>query len=321
MVWFKVDDAFGRHRKVRRLGKTDKLAAVGLWLLSGTWSAADTADGGIGDGFLPRDQVQEWDPKLRYAKRLIEVGFWEETEHDGEPGYQFHDWKDYQPTKASIESERTKWQQKKAAQRGKQAVTGTEREVLSPGDNGGTREGHAGLSTEDDMSREDHDGVTRTVTEENRTHVLNAPVVRPQPPVDGPHPRNTMSDNTHPQLSPGDTQVCLPEFPVPVPVPVPSSGSVGGEGYVPARAATPPPPRCPKHLDKPTTDACRPCGDARQARNTWDEQQAQAQRAARLAASRCPHCDAEGRRWHHDGKRHGTIGPCDHKPLRRKESA
>ncbi|MFD5245045.1 hypothetical protein ACFWIW_10900 [Amycolatopsis sp. NPDC058340] len=36
--------------------------------------------------------------------------------------------------------------------------------------------------------------------------------------------------------------------------------------------------------------------------------------AAHAAIRGCPFCDADGRRWHPDGKRHGTVGPCDHRP-------
>lgn len=245
MVWFKNDDAFWRHRKIRKLGK-DKLPAVGLWQLAGTWCADNTTD-----GFVPCEQVEEWDPRLRYAKRLVDVALWHEAEHDGEAGYQFHDWAEYQPTKASIEAEREAWRQKKANQR----------------------------------------------------------------------------KSTNPGVSPGDTPKDATGTPrespqgFPVPVPVPSSGSVGGEGYVPARASAPPPPRCPKHATAESPGPCGRCADARRARQTWDTEQADMERAARLAASRCRLCDADGRRWDPTSKARGTVGPCDHKPIPRQEPA
>lgn len=33
---------------------------------------------------------------------------------------------------------------------------------------------------------------------------------------------------------------------------------------------TEPPPRCPKHLDNPTEQPCRPCGQARVAHAHWE---------------------------------------------------
>lgn len=263
MVWFKSDDGFWRHRKVRKLGK-DKIGAAGLWQLSGTWCADNTTD-----GFVPIEQVKEFgDTRLRYAKKLVEVGLWFDAEHDGETGFRFHAWGEYQPTKASIEAERSKWQQKKAAQRGgpKPPATQPNRELMSPGDTNG---------------------------DSNET-----PPETPQE-TDGGSP---------------------PEFPDPVPVPVPST-SVGGVSYVPARASAPL-PRCPKHATEPTTGACRPCGDARRAREAWDTQQAEARQGELAAIRQCRLCDGEGSRYVRG--RRLPMSPktrCDHQPHQHQEPA
>lgn len=102
MTWFKVDDGFYRHRKVRRLGK-DRVPAVGLWTLAGNWCADNTTD-----GFVADEQVELWDQRHRYARRLVDVGLWHETEVDGEHGYQFHQWADYQPTREQVLDKRRK---------------------------------------------------------------------------------------------------------------------------------------------------------------------------------------------------------------------
>lgn len=102
------------------------------------------------------------------------------------------------------------------------------------------------------------------------------------------------------------------------------SGYLERERYVsnapanePPSPSTPPEPRCPQHLDNPTTAACRPCGDARRARQAWDAEQDRARKlaiseAAResaitrsLAIADCGMCDDEGYL--------GTI-LCDHDP-------
>lgn len=128
MVWFKVDDKLHDHPKVRRLGK-DKLAALGLWTTCGSWAADTTSD-----GFVPREVVRRHDPRERVAAKLVSSGLWAKSEQNGEIGYQFHQWDEYQPTAASIEADREEWRKKKASQRkGKRGV--------SPGDNKGTSKG------------------------------------------------------------------------------------------------------------------------------------------------------------------------------------
>lgn len=42
-----------------------------------------------------------------------------------------------------------------------------------------------------------------------------------------------------------------------------------------------PPPRCPRHLEEPTTDPCRGCGDARKAHEAWQHDQAATEEAQR----------------------------------------
>lgn len=100
MTWFKVDDSFYRHRKVRKLGR-DKVAAVGLWTLCGDWSADN-----LSDGFVPWEIVEDWDPTRAAAARLVDVGLWEDATEDDEDGVRFHDWADHQPTRTQVLAER-----------------------------------------------------------------------------------------------------------------------------------------------------------------------------------------------------------------------
>src|SRR5690349_11970818 len=100
MTWFKVDDTFYRSRKVRKLGD-ERVACVGLWTLCGGWSADN-----LTDGFVPWEVIEDWDDVRSLAKRLIVAGLWVETEVDGEAGVQFHDWEDWQPTKAQVQQRR-----------------------------------------------------------------------------------------------------------------------------------------------------------------------------------------------------------------------
>lgn len=95
MVWFKVDDKLHDNRKARAAKK----AAMGVWVLAGSWAA----DNGTG-GFVPADILSRWGTRSD-AKRLVDVGLWQPAEQDGEKGWRFHQWEQRNP---DAESERAK---------------------------------------------------------------------------------------------------------------------------------------------------------------------------------------------------------------------
>lgn len=87
------------------------------------------------------------------------------------------------------------------------------------------------------------------------------------------------------------------------PVPVPVLSVVTREGNVALADAgdpndTPPPIRCPKHINRSDDPPCRDCRAARERREAWDAEQAQRhvrERADFWAAVRaCPECDDRG---------------------------
>lgn len=87
-MWFKVDDKLHDHRKSRRAGK----AAMGVWVLAGSWSMDNETD-----GFIPSDVLSRWGTAAD-ARKLIDVGLWREATHKGEQGWRFHDWARFQPS-------------------------------------------------------------------------------------------------------------------------------------------------------------------------------------------------------------------------------
>lgn len=98
MTWFKVDDRLHDHRKARAAGS----AAMGLWVLAGSWAAANETD-----GFVPQSVLSRWSSKARaLAKQLCVAGLWSQREQDGEPGYLFHDWDEYQPSRKELQVKR-----------------------------------------------------------------------------------------------------------------------------------------------------------------------------------------------------------------------
>jgi hypothetical protein len=106
---------------------------------------------------------------------------------------------------------------------------------------------------------------------------------------------------------------------------VPGGGEKGRRGEEEEGRGEQPPSRCLQHLDHPNPPRCGQCADARRAREAWDasatDRVARQAEADRFAIRACQLCNGEGQRWHPDSKGNGTVGPCDHKPQPREESA
>lgn len=99
MAWFKVDDKLHKHKKARLAG----CEAMGLWALAGSWVAAE-----LTDGFVPESVCGQWSPRFKaLAAKLVKAGLWMVHEKDGEKGWLFHDWHEYQPTAAKVRQNRT----------------------------------------------------------------------------------------------------------------------------------------------------------------------------------------------------------------------
>lgn len=136
MAWYKVDDRLPTSRKVIRIPRSQRAAAIGIWTLAGAWSAHD-----LTDGWIPAYMIEEWGGDEAHAEALISAGLWARADRDGDPGYQFVNWSEYQPTRVSVEARREREREKKRGQRrdpgGKFAGQDTVPHV-SPGDNTGT---------------------------------------------------------------------------------------------------------------------------------------------------------------------------------------
>lgn len=96
MTWFKVDDSFHSHPKVLAA----EPAALGLWVVAGSWCGANLTDGLVPEHVLPRllpDAVS-------LARQLVACGLWRRAKG----GYRFHDWAAYQPTREEATAVRDK---------------------------------------------------------------------------------------------------------------------------------------------------------------------------------------------------------------------
>jgi uncharacterized Zn finger protein (UPF0148 family) len=97
VAWFKVDDGFHASRKLLKIGKRSRFAAVGLWTVAGSWAADQLTDGNVPDYMLT-----EWGAPPAAPASLVDAGLWERT-HDG---YLFCNWHEYQPSKQDVDAER-----------------------------------------------------------------------------------------------------------------------------------------------------------------------------------------------------------------------
>ena len=95
-MWMKVDDGLHNHRKTRAVTKshatkTRDAAPMGLWVLAGSWAGQNGTE-----GWVPEDELDRWDDDWRtLMARLVKAGYWWPQERDGEPGFGFVDWHDY----------------------------------------------------------------------------------------------------------------------------------------------------------------------------------------------------------------------------------
>jgi len=97
MAWFKVDDGFHASRKVLRIPKRARFAAIGLWSVAGSWAADQ-----LTDGHVPDYMIIEWGAPPGAPSALVDAGLWERT-HDG---FTFYNWHEYQPSKQDVDAER-----------------------------------------------------------------------------------------------------------------------------------------------------------------------------------------------------------------------
>ncbi|MFD5057405.1 mucin-2 [Streptomyces sp. NPDC058394] len=116
MPWFKVDDTAYAHPKLLKAGNP----ALGLWMRCGAYAAQHLTEGVI-SGVVA--QLYGTAPQVR---RLVAAGLWHENGHacarcpQPAPGdYYMHDFLIYNPTRASVETEREQaaGRQKRARER------------------------------------------------------------------------------------------------------------------------------------------------------------------------------------------------------------
>jgi hypothetical protein len=96
-VWFRVDDGFYSHPKVFATSP----AALGLWVVAGSWSS-QARTGGV----IPRHALARLLPGAEaLADELVVAGLWE---NDRSGAYRFHDWTGYNPSAEEAQAAKAK---------------------------------------------------------------------------------------------------------------------------------------------------------------------------------------------------------------------
>ena len=106
MTWFKVDDGFYDHPKVRSLPRGPvRKGAVSLWLLAGSWCSRY-----LKDGLIPSHQIEEFGSSRKDAEALVAAVLWHAPGHDCDRcpdvprgHYLYHEWPEHQPLKDEVE--------------------------------------------------------------------------------------------------------------------------------------------------------------------------------------------------------------------------
>lgn len=108
MSWFRVDDKFHSHPKIKGLRATDPLS---LWLLCGSYCADHPKLEGRVSLRIVTDFCRSVARARKLADLLVARGLWLS---DGEDSWMFHDWSEYQPSGAEVEARRSELSEKRA---------------------------------------------------------------------------------------------------------------------------------------------------------------------------------------------------------------
>jgi hypothetical protein len=101
MSWFKVEDGFHSHPKVRQAGN----AAVGLWLRCATYSAHY-----LTDGYVEESVARQYGTR-REIERLVTSQLWVANGS----GFVIPDYLEYNPSAAEVIKRRADWSEAKRA--------------------------------------------------------------------------------------------------------------------------------------------------------------------------------------------------------------
>jgi hypothetical protein len=175
MAWFRLDDQWMMHPKVRAAGKDGRA----LWIAGGLHCAAQLTDGKIDKITAELLAKVAEVPAKKSAKNLVDAGLW----IDHGTHYEMHDYLEYQPARETVEKERA----------------ATKERVRAFRDRKSGRFGDTGNAVTPPVTPEPGNGVGNAVTSGDVTPLVTArvtPFVTPAPshPI---HNSKSLDDRHH----------------------------------------------------------------------------------------------------------------------------
>lgn len=182
MPWFYVDDGFSDSKPVLNMPDRHRLAACGLWVLGGSWSAKEELD-----GFVPNSKLRQLGARPPILAALTEPGPMSAPLCEKLPtGIQFNSWGKWQKTRADLNEKRREDAERQRAWREAHPDAKPVRKV---------RGRNALASTDDGVSQRDTP-VTNDVTN-SVTAVVSDDVSQRDLARTGARPDPTRPDPTH----------------------------------------------------------------------------------------------------------------------------
>jgi hypothetical protein len=117
MPWFYVDDGFSDSKPVLNLPERYRLAACGLWVLAGSWSAKEETDGEVPDEVLGQFGHGNTINALTRHLSSGPAPLWKSTDD----GIQFRGWAKWQRTRAELMAKRASDAARQKRHRGRNA--------------------------------------------------------------------------------------------------------------------------------------------------------------------------------------------------------
>ncbi|QIG57731.1 replication initiation protein [Arthrobacter phage Shoya] len=157
MAWFKVDDGLHASRKLLKIPKRARFAAVGLWTIAGSWCADQ-----LTDGVVPDYMLEAWGAPPSAPQSLVDAELWDRESG----GYVFRNWHEYQPSKQDVDAERAasreRMKELRAKRKGKKPLEQAENpEVFGRTHPNGSENVRNPDPTRPDPTRPTYEGVKR----------------------------------------------------------------------------------------------------------------------------------------------------------------
>ncbi|AMS02659.1 replication initiation protein [Gordonia phage Yvonnetastic] len=111
ITWFKIDDGFWSNEKVLGLSAE----AGWLWVRCGSYSCQHLTDGYISS--LALNLICTCSDPVQLADELVQAGLWIRVQN----GYEFHDWSEYQESRAEVLERREQGRLRQKKRRERQA--------------------------------------------------------------------------------------------------------------------------------------------------------------------------------------------------------